>query len=134
MTGFPLEILCPRVIGVKLTGSLRGWASSKDIICKVASLLTVQGGTNAVGKFIRSIAQCMYMYMYESSHNATSINVHTCTCAQWNTTVRACSSSRHRLWQQLPTWGQRWELRVQLLNFHQEWYAFITCICMYRIQ
>jgi aconitate hydratase len=48
MVGLPWEVLCPRVIGVKLTGRLRGWTSPKDVILKLAGLLTVKGGTNAI--------------------------------------------------------------------------------------
>ncbi len=48
MVGLPWEVLCPTVIGVKLTGALSGWSSAKDVILKLAGLLTVKGGTNAV--------------------------------------------------------------------------------------
>lgn len=48
MVGMPWEVLCPRIIGVKLTGSLSGWTAPKDVILKLAGLLTVNGGTNAV--------------------------------------------------------------------------------------
>ena len=48
MTGMPWELKVPRIIGVRLTGSLRGWASPKDVILKLAGLLTVKGGTNAI--------------------------------------------------------------------------------------
>jgi len=42
---------CPKVIGVKLTGALSGWASPKDVILKVASILTVKGGTGAIVEY-----------------------------------------------------------------------------------
>lgn len=48
MVGLPWEVLCPKVIGVKLTGALNGWTSPKDVILKLAGLLTVKGGTNAI--------------------------------------------------------------------------------------
>lgn len=48
MAGSPWELLYPRIIGVKLTGSLSGWAAPKDVILKVAEHLTVSGGTNAI--------------------------------------------------------------------------------------
>lgn len=51
MVGLPWEVLCPKVIGVKLTGSLRGWTSPKDVILKLAGLLTVKGGTNAIVEY-----------------------------------------------------------------------------------
>lgn len=51
MAGMPWELKFPKLIGVKLTGSLNGWASSKDIILKVAGILTVKGGTGCVVEY-----------------------------------------------------------------------------------
>ncbi len=51
MVGMPWELLCPRVIGVKLTGSLNGWTAGKDVILKVLDILTVEGGTNAIVEY-----------------------------------------------------------------------------------
>lgn len=48
MADLPWELKCPNVIGVKLTGSLSGWTSPKDVILKVAGILTVKGGTGAI--------------------------------------------------------------------------------------
>ncbi|KAK6623871.1 aconitate hydratase [Polyplax serrata] len=48
MANIPWELKCPKVIGVKLTGKLSGWTSPKDVILKVAGLLTVKGGTGAI--------------------------------------------------------------------------------------
>jgi aconitate hydratase len=48
MAGLPWELKFPKLIGVKLTGKLSGWTSAKDIILKVAGILTVKGGTNAI--------------------------------------------------------------------------------------
>ena len=48
MTGMEWELKMPKLIGVKLTGSLSGWASPKDVILKLAGILTVKGGTNAI--------------------------------------------------------------------------------------
>ena len=48
MTGMPWELRMPRLIGVHLTGSLKGWATPKDVILKLAGLLKVKGGTNAI--------------------------------------------------------------------------------------
>lgn len=48
MAGLPWELLYPRRIGVRLTGSLGGWAAPKDVILRLAEELTVSGGTNAV--------------------------------------------------------------------------------------
>ena len=48
MAGMPWELKMPKLIGVKLTGKLSGWTSSKDVILKLAGILTVKGGTNAI--------------------------------------------------------------------------------------
>ena len=48
MTGMDWELKVPQIIGVKLTGCLSGWASPKDVILKLAGILSVKGGTNAV--------------------------------------------------------------------------------------
>ena len=48
MTGMEWELKMPKLIGVKLTGSLSGWASPKDVILKLAGILPVKGGTNAI--------------------------------------------------------------------------------------
>jgi aconitase (EC 4.2.1.3) len=51
MAGLPWELLMPKLIGIKLTGKLTGWASPKDVILKVAGILTVKGGTNAIVEY-----------------------------------------------------------------------------------
>lgn len=51
MAGLPWELKMPKLIGVKLTGKLNGWASAKDIILKVAGILTVKGGTGAIVEY-----------------------------------------------------------------------------------
>lgn len=48
MAGMPWELKMPKIIGVKLSGKLSGWASAKDVILKLAGILTVKGGTNAI--------------------------------------------------------------------------------------
>ena len=48
MSGMPWELKWPKLIGVNLTGKLSGWTSSKDVILKVAGILTVKGGTGAI--------------------------------------------------------------------------------------
>ncbi|CAD6999338.1 probable aconitate hydratase, mitochondrial [Ceratitis capitata] len=48
MADIPWELKCPKVIGVNLTGKISGWTSPKDIILKVADILTVKGGTGAI--------------------------------------------------------------------------------------
>lgn len=51
MAGMPWELKFPKLIGVKLTGKLSGWTSAKDVILKVAGLLTVKGGTGAIVEY-----------------------------------------------------------------------------------
>ncbi|HUX61369.1 MAG TPA: aconitate hydratase, partial [Ignavibacteriaceae bacterium] len=51
MAGMPWELKWPKLIGVKLTGRLNGWTSAKDIILKVAGILTVKGGTGAIVEY-----------------------------------------------------------------------------------
>ncbi len=52
MTGFPWNVRAPKLIGVKLTGELSGWSAPKDVILKVAEILTVKGGTGAIVEYI----------------------------------------------------------------------------------
>ncbi len=52
MTGFPWNVRWPKLIGVKLTGELSGWTAPKDVILKVAEILTVKGGTGAIVEYI----------------------------------------------------------------------------------
>lgn len=54
MTGMEWELKMPKVIGVHLTGKLNGWASPKDVILKLAGILTVKGGTNAIIEYFGS--------------------------------------------------------------------------------
>jgi len=51
MTGFPFNVRWPKLIGVKLTGKLNGWSAPKDVILKVAEILTVKGGTGAIVEY-----------------------------------------------------------------------------------
>ncbi len=51
MTGFPWNVRWPKLIGVHLTGELSGWSSPKDVILKVADILTVKGGTGAIVEY-----------------------------------------------------------------------------------
>ena len=59
MAGIPWELKMPKLIGVKLTGELSGWTSSKDVILKVAGILTVKGGTGAIVEYFGSGAESM---------------------------------------------------------------------------
>ena len=51
MAGLPWELKFPKLIGVKLTGKLNGWTSAKDVILKVAGILTVKGGTGCIVEY-----------------------------------------------------------------------------------
>lgn len=51
MAGMPWELKFPKLIGVKLTGKLSGWTAPKDVILKVAEILTVKGGTDAIVEY-----------------------------------------------------------------------------------
>src|SRR5215216_6760285 len=51
MAGWPFNTRVPKVIGVRLTGELSGWAAAKDVILKVAGILTVKGGTGAIVEY-----------------------------------------------------------------------------------
>jgi len=57
MSGMGWELKWPKVIGVRLTGSLQGWASAKDVILKLLGLLTVKGGTGAIVEYFGPGAQ-----------------------------------------------------------------------------
>jgi len=59
MAGLPWELKMPKLIGVKLTGKLNGWTSPKDVILKVAGILTVKGGTGAVVEYFGEGATSM---------------------------------------------------------------------------
>jgi aconitate hydratase len=59
MTGMAWELKLPKLIGIKLTGKLRGWASPKDIILKVAGLLTVNGGTGSIVEYFGEGAESL---------------------------------------------------------------------------
>src|SRR5699024_6552296 len=59
MAGLPWELKFPKLIGVKLTGKLNGWVSPKDVILKVAGILTVKGGTGAIVEYFGEGAQSL---------------------------------------------------------------------------
>ncbi|MBX0332607.1 aconitate hydratase [Pontibacter sp. HSC-14F20] len=59
MAGMAWELKFPKVIGVKLTGKLNGWTSPKDVILKVAGILTVKGGTGAIVEYFGEGAEAM---------------------------------------------------------------------------
>lgn len=59
MAGLPWELKFPKLIGIKLTGKLNGWTAPKDVILKVAGILTVKGGTGAVVEYFGEGATSM---------------------------------------------------------------------------
>ncbi len=59
MAGMPWELKFPKLIGVKLTGKLNGWTAPKDVILKVAGILTVKGGTGAIVEYFGEGASSM---------------------------------------------------------------------------
>lgn len=59
MAGMPWELKFPKLIGVKLTGKLNGWTSAKDVILKVAGILTVSGGTGAIVEYFGEGAESL---------------------------------------------------------------------------
>lgn len=59
MAGMPWELKFPKLIGVKLTGKLNGWTAPKDVILKVAGILTVKGGTGAIVEYFGDGANSM---------------------------------------------------------------------------
>ncbi|MES2373680.1 MAG: aconitate hydratase [Bacteroidota bacterium] len=59
MAGLPWELKWPKLIGVKLTGKLNGWTAPKDVILKVAGILTVKGGTGAIVEYFGEGATSM---------------------------------------------------------------------------
>ncbi len=59
MAGLPWELKFPKLIGVKLTGRLSGWAAPKDVILKVAGVLTVKGGTGAIVEYFGEGAESL---------------------------------------------------------------------------
>lgn len=59
MAGLPWELKMPKLIGVKLTGKMSGWTSAKDIILKVAGILTVKGGTGAIVEYFGDGAETL---------------------------------------------------------------------------
>lgn len=59
MSGMPWELKMPKLIGVKLTGKMSGWTSPKDVILKVAGILTVKGGTGAIVEYFGDGAQTL---------------------------------------------------------------------------
>jgi len=59
MSGMPFELKMPRILGIELTGKLSGWASAKDVILKIAGILTVKGGTGFILEYFGEGAESL---------------------------------------------------------------------------
>jgi len=59
MAGLPWELKMPKLIGIKLTGKMSGWTAAKDVILKVAGILTVKGGTGAIVEYFGDGAETL---------------------------------------------------------------------------
>ncbi len=59
MSGMPLELKMPKILGIELTGELSGWASAKDVILKLAGILTVKGGTGYIVEYFGEGAETL---------------------------------------------------------------------------
>ncbi len=59
MSGMPLELKMPKIMGIELTGKLSGWASAKDVILKIAGILTVKGGTGFIVEYFGEGAESL---------------------------------------------------------------------------
>jgi aconitate hydratase len=59
MSGMPLELKMPKVLGIELTGNLSGWSSAKDVILKIAGILTVKGGTGFIVEYFGEGAESL---------------------------------------------------------------------------
>lgn len=66
MTGMEWELKMPKLIGVRLTGELNGWTAPKDVILKLAGILTVKGGTNALSNIL---ARYSFAIGYRKGHH-----------------------------------------------------------------
>ncbi|KAJ4299215.1 hypothetical protein N0V90_004459 [Kalmusia sp. IMI 367209] len=74
MAGMPWEVMCPEVLGVRLVGKLQGWSSTKDIICKLAGMLTVSGGKGKLTKVrINTTTVLSKSILTPSSHMSTDL-------------------------------------------------------------
>jgi len=71
MAGMGWELKMPKLIGIKLTGRLSGWTSSKDVILKVAGILTVKGGTGAIVEYFGEGVKWQLPDLFESEVNYT---------------------------------------------------------------
>ena len=59
MSGMPLELKMPKILGIELNGKLSGWASAKDVILKIAGILTVKGGTGYIVEYFGDGAESL---------------------------------------------------------------------------
>ncbi|KAJ5300419.1 uncharacterized protein N7443_005421 [Penicillium atrosanguineum] len=82
MSGMPWELVAPKIIGVNLNDQLQGWASTKDITCKLAGILTVSGGKCSVIEFFGAGAQALGATAMATIFSVTPY--HACTTPQWH--------------------------------------------------
>ena len=102
MAGMPWELKWPKLIGIKLTGKLSGWTSSKDVILKVAGILTVKGGTGAIVEYFgpgarHSLAQAKVLFVIWVLKLALPLQ-HSATMKRWPSIYAALAAKK------LPTW------------------------------
>lgn len=69
MAGMPWELKMPQILGVKLTGKMSGWTSPKDVILKLAGILTVKGGTNAIIEYFGESASSLSATDWDRLHS-----------------------------------------------------------------
>ena len=94
MAGWPFNTSVPKLIGVHLKGSLSGWAASKDVILKVAGILTVKGGTGAIVEYFGPGAESI-----STTGKATICNMGAeigATCSLFPYDAQARATSRRR--------------------------------------
>ena len=95
MAGMAWELKFPKLIGVKLTGELNGWTSAKDVILKVAGILTVKGGTGCIVEYFGEGAQSLSCTGKGTICNmGAEIGATTSTFAGGSSTSRASRSPR----------------------------------------
>jgi len=97
MAGMPWELKFPRLIGVKLTGRPQGWTAAKDVILKVAEILTVKGGTG-----------CILEYFGEGAKNLS------CTEKERSVTWEQRSAQPHQPLVMISPWNDSYALRIEM--------------------
>lgn len=96
MVGGPLLLKWPKIIGVKLTGSLRNWAAPKDVILKLMEILTVKGGTGCVVEFFGDGAQSISATGKATITNMGAEHGATCSIFPYDASMHAYLVATHR--------------------------------------